>query len=292
MRVTAAHSGVVGRAQTRRVVRVVARLITYLVLLALSLMMLFPLLWLVRSSFMNSLEIFDTPMRWLPHEWLWPNFQQALTIVPFATYYRNTALLEVLNVTGNVLSSSFVAFGFARIEFRGRTLLFSLILTTLMVPSVVTMIPTFVIWHAVGGLNTYYPLFVPAFFGNAFFIFMLRQFFRGIPRDYDEAAMIDGAGYLRIYWSIILPLSKPALTTVAVFTFLNVWNDFLGPLIYLSDASMYTVALGLQAFQGLYYTQWNLLMAASTVATIPLVVVFFLAQKSFIQGATLTGLKG
>jgi multiple sugar transport system permease protein len=254
--------------------------------------MLFPFVWLVRSSFMNQLEIFATPMQWLPSQWLWSNYQQVFTTVPFASYFRNTAILEVLNILGTVASSSFVAFGFARIDFAGRRVLFALVISTLMLPSVVTLIPSFVIWHDIGGVNTYFPLFVPAFFGNALFIFMLRQFYMGLPRDYDEAAVIDGANYLGIYWSIILPLSRPALVAVALFTFLNVWNDFLTPLIYLSDSSMYTVALGLQVFQGQYTSQWNLVMAASTVAVIPVILAFFFGQKSFIQGATLTGLKG
>lgn len=272
--------------------RTAGTVLRYLVLIVLAIMMLFPLFWLLRSSVMSTVEIFTTPIQWLPHRWLWSNYSTAFAQVPFGTYYRNTALLEVLNITGTVLSSSFVAFGFARIRFWGRGVLFSVLLSALMLPTVATLIPTFVIWRVLGAINTYYPLFVPAFFGNPFFIFMLRQFYRSIPREYDESAFIDGAGYLRIYWSIILPLSKPALVTVALFTFLSVWNDFFGPLIYLSDPNMFTVALGLQAYIGQYTTDWNLLMAASAVAVLPVIIVFFVGQKSFIQGATLSGLKG
>ncbi len=290
---SARRAGPWRRAMARRGLWGIARMaLFWAVMVALGVAMLFPFVWLLRSSVMNQAEIFTTPIQWLPHDWLWSNFQQAFTLVPFASYFRNSALLAALNIVGTVASSSFIAFGFARIEFWGRRVLFAVVISTLMLPSVVTLIPTFVIWHAIGGVNTYYPLVVPAFFGNAFYIFMLRQFYMGIPRDYDEAAFIDGANYLRIYWNIILPLSRPALVTVALFTFLSVWNDFLTPLIYLSNPDMYTVALGLQAFQGQYNTQWNLVMAASAVAILPMILAFFFGQKSFIQGATLTGIKG
>lgn len=275
-----------------RIWRLTRTVMFWAVMAVLGASMLFPFVWLVRSSFMNQLEIFATPIQWLPGRWLWSNYQQAFTLVPFASYFRNTAFLVILNVIGTVASSSFVAYGFARFDFWGRRVLFAAVISTLMLPSVVTLIPSFVLWHAIGGVNTYFPLFVPAFFGNAFYVFMLRQFYLGLPRDYDEAALIDGANYLSIYWTIILPLSRPALVAVALFTFLNVWNDFLTPLIYLSDPSMYTVALGLQDFQGQYTSQWNLVMAASTVAIIPVILAFFFGQRSFIQGVTLTGLKG
>ncbi len=264
----------------------------YALLILIGLTMVFPFVWLVRSSFMSTVEIFTTPIKWLPRAWLWSNYQTALTSIPFLTYFRNTLVIEVFNVVGTVLSSSFVAFGFARIRFAGRTILFAAVLSALMLPTAVTLIPTFVIWKYLGGINTYYPLTVPAFFGNPFFIFMLRQFYMGIPRDYDEAAVIDGASYLRIYWNIILPLAKPALITVGLFHFMWVWNDFFGPLIYLSDSNKYTLALGLQSFLGQYSSNWNLLMAASTVVILPMIVVFFVGQKSFVQGATLTGVKG
>jgi len=276
----------------QRLLRTGVAVLRYLVLGGLSILMIFPFVWLLRSSVMSTIEIFTTPIQWLPQHWLWSNYSTAFSQVPFATYYGNTAILEILNITGTVLSSSFVAFGFARIVFWGRGILFAILLSALMLPTVATLIPTFVIWRNLGAINTYYPLFVPAFFGNPFFIFMMRQFYTGIPLEYDEAAFIDGASYLRIYWSIILPLSKPALVTVALFTFLSVWNDFLGPLIYLNDTNKYTVALGLQAYIGQFQTDWNLLMAASAVAILPVIVVFFVGQKSFIQGATLSGIKG
>jgi multiple sugar transport system permease protein len=275
-----------------RVNRIVERVVFYLIMIPLSVAVVFPFFWLVRSSLMTQAEIFTIPIQWLPHSLLWSNFSDAFNTAPFGLYFRNSFILEALNITGTVLSASFVAFGFARIQFWGKNVLFYILISTLMLPSVVTLIPTFVIWHQIGAINTYFPLWVPAFFGNAFFIFMVRQFFMGIPRDYDEAALIDGANYLRIYWSIILPLSRPALVTVAMFTFLQVWNDFLTPLIYLNDSNMYTVALGLQAFIGQYNTQWNLLMAASTLAVLPVVILFFLGQRFFIEGATMTGIKG
>lgn len=258
----------------------------------LCLAFLFPFLWLVRSSFMTQAEIFTMPVQWLPRQLLWSNFSDAFNYAPFGLYFRNTFMIEALNIAGTVFSASFVGFGFARIQFWGKNVLFTILVGTLMLPSVVTLIPTFIIWHQIGAINTYYPMWVPAFFGNAFFIFMVRQFYMTIPRDYDEAALIDGASYFTIYWKIVLPLSRPALVAVAMFTFLQVWNDFLTPLIYLNDTDLYTVALGLQAFVGQYNTQWNLLMAASTVTVLPVVILFFLGQRFFIQGATLSGLKG
>ncbi len=272
--------------------RIAGRIVFYALMAPLCLAFLFPFLWLVRSSFMTQAEIFTMPVQWLPRQLLWSNFSDAFNYAPFGLYFRNTFMIEALNIAGTVFSASFVGFGFARIQFWGKNVLFTILVGTLMLPSVVTLIPTFIIWHQIGAINTYYPMWVPAFFGNAFFIFMVRQFYMTIPRDYDEAALIDGASYFTIYWKIVLPLSRPALVAVAMFTFLQVWNDFLTPLIYLNDTDLYTVALGLQAFVGQYNTQWNLLMAASTVTVLPVVILFFLGQRFFIQGATLSGLKG
>jgi multiple sugar transport system permease protein len=193
---------------------------------------------------------------------------------------------------GTVLSCAAVAYGFARLRFPGRDALFLLTIATMMIPGIVTFIPTYVLFKTFGVIGTYAPLIIPSFLGNAFFIFMLRQFFMGLPWELSDAARVDGASEWRIFWQIMLPLVRSALLVVAVFTFLGTWHEFFGPLIYLSDNSQYPLSLGLFAFRSQRTTEWSLMMAASTLATLPLVIVFFLAQRSFLQGITLTGLKG
>ena len=198
----------------------------------------------------------------------------------------------MVNIFGKLLSSSLAAFGFARINFRGRKVMFGVVMLTMMLPGTVLMIPQFIMWNKVGLYDTYWPLLLPSFFLDAFYIFLLKQFFTTLPMDYDEAATIDGATYIQIYSRILLPLSKPALMTVAVFTFMNTWNDFMGPLLYLKSRSRFTVSLGLQVIISEYTTDWHLMMAASTVAVVPMIVIFFFAQRYFIEGISFTGLKG
>lgn len=272
--------------------RVFARTLLYVVLAILLVLMLFPFFWLLRSSLMTSREIFSMPMQWLPEKAQWGNFQDAMTAIPFARYFLNTLFLVAVNLVGTILSNSFVAFGFARIRFKGRNVIFAALLLTMMIPWSVLLIPQFIGWKIIGAYNTYWPLTASSFFAGGFNVFLLRQFFTSIPMTYDEAAFIDGANYLQIYWKVILPLSKPALTTVGVFTFMNVWNDFMGPLIYISDSNLWTLSLGLQSFIGQYAQQWQLLMAASTVTVLPMILVFFVCQRAFIEGITMTGVKG
>jgi len=262
------------------------------VLIALTVILLFPFFWLLRSSFMTTREIFSVPMKWFPEKIRFENYLKAFNSAPFGRYFLNTFFVVGLNVIGTIFSSSFVAFGFARLKFKGRNFWFALMISTMMIPYTVLMIPQFIGWKYAGAYNTYFPLILPAFFGNPFFIFLTRQFYLGIPKELDEAALADGASYLKIYRSVILPLSKPVLCTVGVFTFMWNWNDFMGPLIYLKDADKRTVSLGLQTFIGQYTSDWNLLMAAATVITIPMIIVFFLAQRYFIEGITFTGIKG
>lgn len=268
------------------------RVIIYALLILTCIVNIFPFFWMLRSSFMTKNEIFAQPMRWLPKEFLVENYREALVTVPFLRYFFNSIFLVAVNLIGKVLSSSLVAFGFARIDFKGKNVCFALIISTMMIPWSVLMIPQFMIWSNVGLYNTYWPLTLPSFFLDAFYIFLLRQFFQTLPMGYDEAARIDGASYLRIYASIVMPLSKPALMTVGVFTFMNTWNDFMGPLIYLKDSDKYTVSLGLQQFISQYTTEWHLMMAAATVTIVPMIIVFFFAQRYFIEGITFTGLKG
>lgn len=267
-------------------------MISMILLILLSLIMLFPFFWLVRSAFMTDREIMTMPMQWLPAKLRFENFSEALTRVPFLRYFMNSVFVTAVNVIAQIFSASFIAFGFARFRFRGKNFWFAAILSTMMIPYTVLMIPQFIGWQAIGGFNTYYPLIIPAFFGNAFNIFLVVQYYRGIPMDYDEAALVDGANYLQIYARVVLPMAKPVLCSVGVFAFMNTWNDFMGPLLYLDRDDLKTISLGLQNFIGQYTSSWNLLMAASTVAIIPMIIIFFLAQRYFIEGISFTGLKG
>lgn len=268
------------------------KLIVFVILLAGAMVYILPLAWLVRSSFMTTSQIFKLPPQWIPKPFRWQNYPEALTAMPFLKYLMNTLLILVVVEAGTIMTSSMAAFSFARLKWPGRDFFFFLILTSLMIPYAVTLIPTFLLWKKLGGINTYLPLTVPAWFGGgAFNIFLLRQFFAGIPYELDEAAYLDGATPWQVLWRIIMPLSRPALITVAIFTFMGVWSDLLGPVVYLHDAEKYTLAVGLTVFSSAYSTRWNLLMAASTVMIIPPIVLYFIGQRYFVRGITLTGLK-
>lgn len=270
----------------------VGRVVVWLLVLVTCVMALFPFYWLIRSAFMTKSEIFAQPMHWVPEVWHPENFRNAFTAVPFGRYFLNSIFLVVVSVIGKLLGSSLSAFGFSRLEFKGKAFCFGLVISTMMIPWSVLLIPQFMIWTKLGLYNTYWPLVLPAFFLDAFYIFLLRQFFQTIPKSYDEAAIVEGASTFHVYAKIIVPLSKPALMTVCVFTFMYTWNDFIGPLIYLKDQSKYTVSLGLQQFISQYTTEWQLMMAAATVAVVPMIVVFFFAQRYFIEGITFSGIKG
>ncbi len=258
-----------------------------------SVIALLPLLWLVRSSFMGLRQIFIFPPEWLPNPWHWDNYPKALTTIPFFRYFLNTLTIMVPTVIATVTTAALAAYGFSRLRWPGRDAVFGVLLTTLMLPYIVTLIPTFLLWAKLGLVNTYWPLILPHFFGGHIFnIFLLRQFFMTLPKELDEAAIIDGANPLQVLWHIIVPLSRPALITVAIFSVLFEWNDFLEPLIYLNDSRKYTLALGLAEFTGLYTSQWHLLMAAATVVIVPMIVLFFFAQRYFIEGIALSGTKG
>jgi len=224
----------------------------------------------------------------------WGNYREVLREVPLIRYTYNSLFLVVMNITGQIFSASLVAYAFARLRWPGRDYYFVLILATLMIPAQVTLVPQFLIWKTLGLYNTLVPLWAGSFLGNAFFIFLLRQFMLSIPRDLEDSALIDGCGYLRIYRHIILPLIKPALATVAIFTFLWVWNDFMGPLIFLTDQEKYPLSLGLFALHALmiWLARFELMMSAAVLMTLPVIALFFFAQRQFIQGITLTGLKG
>ncbi|OWR29572.1 sugar ABC transporter ATP-binding protein [Saccharibacillus sp. O23] len=265
----------------------------YIMLALITVLFIGPFLWLIRSSLMDLSQIFTMPPEWIPRPVHWDNFSRAMTVLPFGTYFTNTLIITVAVMVGTVLSSSVAAFGFSRVEWPGRNIVFAILMSAMMLPGAVTLIPSFLGWQALGFYDTFYPLIVPAYFGGGIFnIFLLRQFYLTIPRDFDEAAFVDGASYFRIYLSIIFPLSRSAIIVVALFCFLASWNDFMGPLIYLKSEDLFTLALGLQMFQGTYTAQWDLLMAASAVVVLPCVVVFLVGQKYFLEGITLTGLKG
>jgi multiple sugar transport system permease protein len=269
------------------------RLLIYLLLILGSIVMLFPFAWLLRSSLMSTAQIFIFPPEWIPAPFVWSNYSESLTIVPFYKYFLNTMTIELFVVSGVLFTSSLAAYSFARLKWIGRNIVFGIILSTMMLPYAVTLIPTFMGWKMLGAVNSFLPLIVPAWFGGgAFNIFLLRQFFLTIPKELDEAAYMDGASPLGIFFRIIIPLSKPALIVVGIFSFIAVWNDFLGPLIYLNDDSKFTLALGLASFKGMYNAQWGYLMAASATVIAPIILLFFFLQRYFIEGIALTGTKG
>lgn len=265
---------------------------SYTLLTIGSILILIPVFWMISSALKPNYAIFVFPPQWIPNPIQWDNFVKAMTALPFGTYFQNTLIIEVGTIVGTVLSCSIVAYGFARLSAPGRNFWFVVLLATMMLPGVVTMIPVYLIFRQLGWVNTFLPLIVPNWFGSAFYIFLLRQFFMTIPRDYEEAARLDGANTWQIMTNIMLPLAKPALATVTIFTFMGVWNDFMGPLIYLNKPLTYTLALGLNFFKGQYVSNWNMLMAASLVMMLPLIILFFAAQKAFIEGITVTGIKG
>lgn len=250
-----------------------------------------PVFWMISSALKPDYEIFSTPPTWWPAQPRWQNFSQALTTLPFGRFALNTLIIAASVITGHLLSCSVIAYGFARLRAPGKGFFFVLMLSTLMLPYPVTMVPLFIIFARLDLVNSYIPLILPAFFGNAFYIFLLRQAFKQIPPDLEDAALIDGAGTVQILWNIILPLSRPALATVAIFTFQAAWNDFLAPLIFIHDQSKYTLMLGLSLFRGAYTINWAYLMASSLVITLPVIVLFFFTQREFIEGVGFTGTK-
>jgi multiple sugar transport system permease protein len=252
----------------------------------------FPLLWMVLTSLKPSTQLVEDPYSIFPREWRWSNYVEAIQAMPFLRYLRNTLVLAGGSVVGSVLSCSLVAYGFARIRWRGRNLLFGILIATMLLPWHVTMIPRFLLLRELGLYNSLGALVAPTFLGDAFFIFLLRQFFLTIPEELSEAGRLDGLGEWGIFWRIVMPLSTPALTTVALFQFMASWNDFSGPLLYLSDPEKFPLAYGLEQFVSSYSDQTHLLLAAATLFTLPIIVLFFVTQRTFLQGIATTGLKG
>jgi multiple sugar transport system permease protein len=271
----------------------------YTVLVVLAISFALPFYWMVISALKNDSQVYTVPPIWIPRPALWRNFWDGWTLYDYNRYLLNTVFRYALPATiGATLSSAFVAYGFARIRWRGRDLLFSLLLATMMIPGQVTIVPIFIIFRHLGWIDSYRPLVVPAFFGSAFNIFLMRQFYRSIPQELSEAAYIDGASEFGVLWRIILPLSKPVLTVVALFQFIGTWNDYFGPLIYISHRENFPIALAIHQLRVSYMTPgihemiYPYLMAVSTIVTVPILIMYFFAQRTFIEQISLTGLKG
>jgi len=274
-----------GRRPNRRV------LIVEGLLVIMALLFLIPFVWLVSMSLKPNSQVFATSIIWIPHPIMWSNYAGALSQFPFLRYFTNTMIICTFVVIGSTASSAFVAYGFARVQWPGREVLFVVVLGTLILPVQVTLIPQFLLFRGLGWVNTYLPLIVPTFFGNAFFIFLFRQFYLGLPLELSDAARIDGCNDLRIFAQIILPLSRPVLATAAIFSFIGAWSDFLGPLIYLNDANKYTLSIGVQQVIG-QAPNWTQLMAIGVLMTLPILILFFFVQRTFIAGISFSGIKG
>ncbi|CAM4087687.1 carbohydrate ABC transporter permease [Paenibacillus alkaliterrae] len=277
----------------RRQKRVWRSIILYVLLGIFALSTLFPLIWMISTSLKSGDVIFEIPPRFLPDGLHWENYARAVIEINFFVLFKNTAVITFFQLLSNVFVSAFVAYGFARFNFPGKNIWFLLVLATIMLPGEVTMIPVFIGFSEIGWSNSILPLVVPGFFGGApVFIFLLRQFFLSVPKDLEESAYIDGASSFKIFCKIFLPLSVPALVTIGIFSFQGSWNDLLGPLIYLNDVDKFTLTLGLSMFKGVMKVEWGPLMAGSILALLPVLIVFFMAQKHFVEGIKLSGIKG
>lgn len=257
--------------------------------------MFFPLLWMISTSFKEDGDVFLIPIQWLPRPIVWSNYPEALVYQPFWRYFWNSTQVTLLSVVGAVFTASLVAYAFARLRAPGKNLLFGILLSTLMLPGEVTLVPVYLIFRQLGWLDTYAPLIIPSWFGgSAFYIFLLRQFFLTLPTELDDAAKIDGANYFATYWRILMPLSKPALSSVAIFAFFANWSNFQAPLIYLTTIEKFTIPVGLRLYLSSIGANmhWNYLMAATIVSIIPPIFIFFVAQRFFVEGAVLSGVKG
>ena len=232
------------------------------------------------------------PPVWIPRPMMWSNFKQASEFVPLFSYMGNTLMVAALDVLGTIMVCPLVAYGLSRLQWKGRDTLFLITLAVMMIPTEVTMVPSFILFSSLGLVGTYAPLFIQSFFGRPFMIFLMRQFFLGLPGELEDAARIDGASEFRIFRQVMLPLVVPGILTIGLFRFMNTWNDFTGPLLYLNKSSMYTISIGLQMFTTQYETEWSLLMAASIITISPVVFTYFLVQKRFIEGITFSGIKG
>ena len=281
------------RSWSRATSIVVRNIVVYTLLIAIGAAVLLPFIWTLSSSLKPYGSGTAFPPQFIPKQLMWQNYPKVWQTIPFFLYMRNSVLVTGLSMFGELLSASLVAYAFARLRFPGRNALFVIVLGTMMIPYPVTMVPTFILFNKLGWVKTYLPLVVPPFFGPAYSIFLLRQFFMTINHELDEAAEVDGAGFFRIYWQIILPLAKPALAAIGIFAFMYYWNDFMGPLIYLSDSNKFTLALGVNYLRSMRGGgDFSIQMAASVMFVLPCIVLFFIAQRYIVQGIVTTGIKG
>jgi multiple sugar transport system permease protein len=271
--------------------RPLGRALAHIFLIGVGAFFMSPFLWMVSTSLKADDELFLWPPKWIPSTILWSNYPDAIEYIPFFTYLGNSLLIALLATAGVLVSCPIVGYSLARIPWRGSKALFAATLAVMMIPGQVTMIPIFITFKHLGWVNTSIPLWLPAFFGAPFYIFLLRQFFMGLPKELEDAARIDGAGEFRIYAGIMLPLCRPALLTVALFQFMGSWTDYQGPLIYLSEESQYTMMLGVAAFRLQHGAEWQMMMATLVMITVPVILLYFFVQKAFIRGITFTGIK-
>lgn len=268
----------------------VMKIILHTILILISISMLIPFLWMISSSLKSNNELFSVPPKWIPKHLAFENYTYMFSAAPWTKYFLNTAWITIVTIIGQIITCSMGAYAFARLKFKGKNILFYIYLGTMMIPFQVVMIPQFKIVNAMGLNNTHTSLILLGIF-NAFGTFLLRQFFLTIPKELEESAKIDGCGYVRIYWEIIMKNSKPAIITLVIMTFMNTWNDFLRPLIFLNDDTLWTLSMGLAKFQGTYVTQWNQLMAGSLITMLPVLIVYLFAQKYFVEGIVMSGMK-
>ena len=264
----------------------------YVILTVLAILFVLPVFYLFMGAFKAESELFRVPFKWLPDKFILDNFSNTFQSIPFMRYLKNTMIIVAFNIVGSLLSCSLVAYGFSRLRWPGRDKVFILVLITMILPYQVTLVPLFLMFTKIKWIGTFLPLIVPCFFGNPFFIFLLRQFFTGIPQDISEAARIDGASEFTIFSRLILPMAKPALTTVALFAFIRSWNDFLGPLVFLGRDELYTLSLAASMLKSNLDPNWSVLLALGTVMILPVLLIFFVMQKYFIQGIAMSGIKG
>ena len=277
----------------KKSVRITKKAVLYLFVLILLVCFVFPFFWMLRTSLMEINQIFQLPPVFIPDPLYWQNYPGAFNTFTLLQFIGNSFIISILSVVGSVFTSSLCAFGFSRIQWKLRNPIFTVVLCSMMLPYAVTIIPTYLGWNAVGGVDTYLPLILPYWCGGgAMYIFLLRQFFLSIPKELDESAIVDGAGYFKIYYKIILPLTKPALIVVTLFSFQASWNDFLSPIIYINTTDKYPMSVGLQLFSSSYSVAYGQLMAAAVIAILPCIILFFIGQKYFVEGIALTGIKG
>ena len=271
--------------------KLVTKILIFMVLLLFAILMIFPLLWMLSTALKPDYKVMEFPPILIPHPALWSNFGYLFTNYHILNYTMNSVFVTLMNIIGSVISCTVIAYGFAKYNAPGKKIIFSLLLATMMVPWAVTMVPLFSIFRELGLYNTYVPLWIRSFFGNAFLIFLLRQFMMGIPREMEEAAKIDGASVFQTLISVIVPMLKPPLSLVVTFTFFWNWNDFLGPLVYLSDSKKATIQLAIRNMQTQYVSPWNYIMAFSLLSILPCIIIFFIGQKQIIEGISVNGLK-